>query len=102
MFVCPSSSEYSEWTWRWTQGEALIGPDSSQKLNNRPRRTYNTYVQDPRSMQCYRARMGHRERLMVGARRCLEERGYARTTSRDVAAAAEAPLGAVNYHFGSK
>lgn len=53
-------------------------------------------------MHCYRARMGHRERLMVGARRCLEERGYARTTSRDVAAAAEAPLGAVNYHFGSK
>lgn len=39
---------------------------------------------------------------MAGARRCLEERGYARTTSRDVAAAAEAPLGAVNYHFGSK
>lgn len=46
--------------------------------------------------------MGHRERLMVGARRCLEERGYARTTSRDVAAAAEAPLGTINYHFGSK
>lgn len=39
---------------------------------------------------------------MTGARRCLEERGYARTTSRDVAAAAGAPLGAVNYHFGSK
>ncbi len=46
--------------------------------------------------------MGHRERLMAGAKRCLEERGYARTTSRDLAAAADAPLGAINYHYGSK
>ncbi|MDT0442423.1 MULTISPECIES: TetR family transcriptional regulator [unclassified Streptomyces] len=46
--------------------------------------------------------MGHRERLMAGAKRCLEERGYARTTSRDLAAAANAPLGAINYHYGSK
>ncbi|GAB2871585.1 TetR family transcriptional regulator [Streptomyces mayteni] len=46
--------------------------------------------------------MGHRERLMVGARRLLAERGYARITSRDLAAAAEAPLGTLNYHYGSK
>ncbi|WP_283135780.1 TetR/AcrR family transcriptional regulator [Rhizohabitans arisaemae] len=46
--------------------------------------------------------MGHREELMRGARRCLEERGYARTTSRDLAAAANAPLGTINYHYGSK
>ncbi|MFJ9030829.1 TetR/AcrR family transcriptional regulator [Streptomyces sp. NPDC102274] len=46
--------------------------------------------------------MGHREQLMVGAKRCLEERGYARTTSRDIAAAANAPLGTINYHYGSK
>lgn len=39
---------------------------------------------------------------MVGAQRCLEERGYARTTSRDIAAAANAPLGTINYHYGSK
>ncbi len=46
--------------------------------------------------------MGHREQLIHGARRCLEERGYARTTSRDLAAAADAPLGTINYHYGSK
>ncbi|MEV0775036.1 TetR/AcrR family transcriptional regulator [Streptomyces sp. NPDC050433] len=46
--------------------------------------------------------MGHREKLMAGARRCLEERGYAHTTSRDIAAAADAPLGTINYHYGSK
>ncbi|MFB6948415.1 TetR/AcrR family transcriptional regulator [Streptomyces niveus] len=46
--------------------------------------------------------MGHREELMAGARRCLEERGYAHTTSRDIAAAANAPLGTINYHYGSK
>ncbi|WP_329384586.1 TetR/AcrR family transcriptional regulator [Streptomyces sp. NBC_01716] len=46
--------------------------------------------------------MGHREKLMAGARRCLEERGYAHTTSRDIAAAANAPLGTINYHYGSK
>ena len=39
---------------------------------------------------------------MIGAKRCLEERGYARTTSRDIAAAANAPLGTINYHYGSK
>lgn len=47
--------------------------------------------------------MGHREQLMVGAKRCLQERGYARTTSRDIAAAANnAPVGTINYHYGSK
>lgn len=46
--------------------------------------------------------MGHREKLMAGARRCLEERGYAHTTSRDIAAAANSPLGTINYHYGSK
>ncbi|TDC77373.1 TetR/AcrR family transcriptional regulator [Streptomyces hainanensis] len=39
---------------------------------------------------------------MAGARRLLAERGYARITSRDLAAAAEAPLGTINYHYGSK
>ncbi|MEW2356076.1 TetR family transcriptional regulator [Spirillospora sp. NPDC029432] len=46
--------------------------------------------------------MGQRERLMTAAKRCLEERGYARTTSRDLAAAANANIAAVNYHYGSK
>ena len=36
--------------------------------------------------------MGHRERLMAGAKRCLDELGYARTTARDIAAASNANL----------
>jgi AcrR family transcriptional regulator len=46
--------------------------------------------------------MGHREDLLVGARRCLEERGYARTTARDLVAASGTNLASIGYHFGSK
>src|SRR5580698_1273720 len=44
----------------------------------------------------------NRAALLKGARQCLEEIGYARTTARDVAAAAGVSLGAIGYHFGSK
>jgi AcrR family transcriptional regulator len=46
--------------------------------------------------------MSQRERLLEAAKRCLEERGFARTSSRDIAAAAEANHAAINYHYGSK
>jgi AcrR family transcriptional regulator len=46
--------------------------------------------------------MGHREALLDGARRCLLERGYARTTARDVVAASHTNLASIGYHFGSK
>lgn len=46
--------------------------------------------------------MGHREDLLVGARRCLAERGYARTTARDLVAASGTNLASIGYHFGSK
>src|SRR5882757_2125946 len=46
--------------------------------------------------------MGHREDLLTGARRCLEERGYARTTARDLVAASGTNLASIGYHFGSK
>lgn len=46
--------------------------------------------------------MGNREALLAGARQCLYERGYARTTARDIAAAAGVSLAAIGYHFGSK
>lgn len=46
--------------------------------------------------------MGHREALLAGARRCLEERGYARTTARDLVAASGTNLASIGYHFGSK
>jgi AcrR family transcriptional regulator len=46
--------------------------------------------------------MGNREDLLAAAKRCLYERGYARTTARDIAAAAGTSLAAIGYHFGSK
>jgi AcrR family transcriptional regulator len=46
--------------------------------------------------------MGHRERLLVGAKRCLYEIGYGRTTARDLVAASGTNLGSIGYHFGSK
>lgn len=46
--------------------------------------------------------MGNREDLLAGAKRCLMEKGYARTTARDIAAASGVSLAAIGYHFGSK
>ncbi|BFV58493.1 TetR/AcrR family transcriptional regulator [Kitasatospora sp. CMC57] len=46
--------------------------------------------------------MGNREDLLAGAKRCLFEKGYSRTTARDVATAAGVSLAAIGYHFGSK
>jgi len=46
--------------------------------------------------------MGHRERLIAGAKRCLYEQGYSRTTARDIVEASGTNLGSIGYHFGSK
>jgi AcrR family transcriptional regulator len=46
--------------------------------------------------------MGHREDLLAGAKRCLYERGYSRTTARDIVAASGTNLASIGYHFGSK
>ncbi|MEV4012619.1 helix-turn-helix domain-containing protein [Nonomuraea angiospora] len=46
--------------------------------------------------------MGNREDLLAGARRCLEEQGWARTTVRDISAAAGVSMAAIGYHFGSR
>lgn len=46
--------------------------------------------------------MGHREDLLAGAKRCLYELGYARTTARDIVAASGTNLASIGYHFGSK
>lgn len=43
-----------------------------------------------------------RTRLLEAAITCLHERGYARTTTRDIVAVAGSHLPAVNYYFGSK
>ncbi|MFC6158189.1 TetR/AcrR family transcriptional regulator [Kribbella jiaozuonensis] len=46
--------------------------------------------------------MGNREALVEGAKACLLEKGYSRTTARDIATAAGVSLAAIGYHFGSK
>lgn len=46
--------------------------------------------------------MGNRDALLDGATRCLYDKGYARTTARDIATTAGVSLAAIGYHFGSK
>lgn len=46
--------------------------------------------------------MGNREDLLIGAKKCLAKKGYARTTARDIVAASGANLASIGYHFGSK
>jgi AcrR family transcriptional regulator len=45
--------------------------------------------------------MGNREALLAGAISCLYEKGYARTTARDIATAAGTSLAAIGYHYGT-
>lgn len=46
--------------------------------------------------------VGHREDLLAGAKRCIYERGYGRTTARDIVAASGTNLASIGYHYGSK
>lgn len=47
--------------------------------------------------------MGNREALLAGAKRSLLEKGYDRTTVRDITAAAGGvSMAAIGYHFGSR
>jgi AcrR family transcriptional regulator len=46
--------------------------------------------------------MGNREDLLAGAVRCLKEKGWSRTTVRDIASAAGVNHAAIGYHFGSR
>ena len=46
--------------------------------------------------------MGQRQDLLTGAKRCIAEKGYSRTTARDNVAVSGANLAAIGYHFGSK
>jgi len=45
---------------------------------------------------------GSKERLLRAARGCIAERGFATTSSRDIARAAGANVASINYHFGNK
>ncbi len=46
--------------------------------------------------------VSNRDALLEGAKRCLREQGYARTTARDLGAASGTNLSSIGYHFGSK
>lgn len=54
------------------------------------------------SASTIQAREGNRDKLLRGAAMCLREKGYARTTARDIAASSGANLASIGYHFGSK
>src|SRR5919109_4785616 len=43
-----------------------------------------------------------RAALLEGAIECIQEKGYTRTTARDIVAAAGSHLPSINYYFGSK
>jgi AcrR family transcriptional regulator len=46
--------------------------------------------------------MGHREDLLDGAKRCLLEKGFVRTTARDIVRESGTNLASIGYHYGSK
>lgn len=50
----------------------------------------------------YAADMGHREDLLEGAKRCLLEKGFVRTTARDIVNESGTNLASIGYHYGSK
>ncbi|WP_433295112.1 TetR/AcrR family transcriptional regulator [Actinoplanes sp. CA-030573] len=45
--------------------------------------------------------MGHKEDLLVGAKKALLDKGYARTTARDIVFLSGTNLGSIGYHYGS-
>jgi len=46
--------------------------------------------------------VGNRDALLLAAKQCLLDKGYNRTTARDIASAAGVSLAAIGYHFSSK
>ncbi|NRQ34576.1 TetR/AcrR family transcriptional regulator [Nonomuraea sp. NN258] len=46
--------------------------------------------------------MGNREDLLAAAKRCLREKGYDRTSVRDIAGAAGVSTAAIGYHYRSR
>jgi len=62
---------------------------------------YNTNVWYKCSMESQK-NLSNREALLLAAKKCLLEKGYNRTTARDIASAAGVSLAAIGYHFASK
>lgn len=46
--------------------------------------------------------MNQKDALLAGAKQCLIEKGYGKTTARDIAEASGSHLGSIGYHYGSK
>ncbi|MGW2230202.1 TetR/AcrR family transcriptional regulator [Streptomyces formicae] len=46
--------------------------------------------------------MGHREDLLEGAKRCLLDKGFVRTTAREIVKESGTNLASIGYHYGSK
>src|ERR1700735_991455 len=46
--------------------------------------------------------MSNRDALLLAAKKCLLEKGFNRTTARDIASEAGVSLAAIGYHFSSK
>ncbi len=46
--------------------------------------------------------VNNRDALLLAAKKCLLEKGYNRTTARDIASVAGVSLAAIGYHFSSK
>jgi len=58
-----------------------------------------TYAED---MQGLSDDTGSKDKLLRGALSCIAEKGFASTSSRDIARAAGVNVASINYHFGSK
>jgi AcrR family transcriptional regulator len=71
------------------------------ELYKRIRQMYNTNVWYKCSMKA-KQNLGNREALLMGAKKCLLEKGFNRTTARDIASSAGVSLAAIGYHFSSK
>jgi AcrR family transcriptional regulator len=70
-------------------------------LISRTGHTYQTGVLYS-AVSCQTMPASHRDQILEGAIECVQTRGVAGTTTRDIAAAANASLASIPYHFGSK
>lgn len=54
------------------------------------------------SMLRYGGGMSQKDDLLEGAKKCIAEKGFARTTARDIATVSGANLASIGYYYGSK
>src|SRR4051812_23771175 len=75
-----------------------FGPGGSAVIGSLPRRWTTVLYSRLRRL----SRSNHKEALLKAAKRLLRDKGYARTTARDLVAASGTNLASIGYHFGSK